>query len=130
MPTVACPLARTGKHIAKIRALQSTLLLWPLHRLVLTPAEPQQLDSLTLESEREVLAPHSVRLDSAIEPLRVRAWRTAEQGSPQAELWTGTNDNGPWSALIVRVGEHGLCGMAPWPDHRPEKAWKWTASAP
>lgn len=71
MPTVACPLAPTGKHIAKIRALQSTLLLWPLHRLVL--AEPQQLDSLTLESECEVLALHSVRLDSAIESLRVRA---------------------------------------------------------
>ena len=73
----------------------------------------------------------SIRLSSAIESLRVRADSTTEQRPPQADLWTGTNVNDAWPALIdrlvARTGEDGLCSIAPCPDHRPEKAWKWTA---
>ncbi|HKL51786.1 MAG TPA: DNA polymerase Y family protein, partial [Wenzhouxiangellaceae bacterium] len=72
----------------------------------------------------------SIRLSSAIESLRVRADSTTEQRPPQADLWTGTNVNDAWPALIdrlvARTGEDGLCSIAPCPDHRPEKAWKWT----
>ncbi|MEX2500453.1 MAG: DNA polymerase Y family protein [Wenzhouxiangellaceae bacterium] len=72
----------------------------------------------------------SVRLSSAIESLRVRADSTTGQRPPQADLWTGTNVNDAWPALIdrlvARIGEDGLCSIAPCPDHRPEKAWKWT----
>ncbi|MBS3745551.1 MAG: DNA polymerase Y family protein [Wenzhouxiangellaceae bacterium] len=72
----------------------------------------------------------SIRLHSAIESLRLRAESTAEQRPPQADLWTGTNVNDAWPALIdrltARIGENGLCSIAPCPDHRPEKAWKWT----
>jgi protein ImuB len=71
-----------------------------------------------------------IRLSSAIESLRVRADSTTEQRPPQADLWTGTNVNDAWPALIdrlvARIGEDGLCSIAPCPDHRPEKAWKWT----
>lgn len=73
----------------------------------------------------------SVRLVSAIESLRVRADSTIEQRPPQADLWTGTNVNDAWPALIdrlvARIGEDGLCSIAACPDHRPEKSWKWTA---
>jgi len=72
----------------------------------------------------------SIRLGSAIESLRLRADSTTEQRPPQADLWTGTNVNDAWPALIdrlvARIGEDGLCSIAPCPDHRPEKAWKWT----
>jgi len=72
----------------------------------------------------------SIRLSSAIESLRIRADSTIERRPPQADLWTGTNVNDAWPALIdrlvARTGEDGLCSIAPCPDHRPEKAWKWT----
>jgi len=72
----------------------------------------------------------SVRLVSPIESLQVHADSTTEQRPPQADLWTGTNVNDAWPALVdrlvARVGEDGLCSIAPCPDHRPEKAWKWT----
>ncbi|MCA1780152.1 MAG: DNA polymerase Y family protein [Xanthomonadaceae bacterium] len=71
-----------------------------------------------------------VRLQSAIESLVVRAESTAEQPPPQADLWTGTNVNDAWPALLdrlkARVGEEGLCGIAACSDHRPEKSWKWS----
>lgn len=79
-----------------------------------------------------------VRLESAIESLVVRADSTTEQRPSQADLWAdlwadlrnGANVSDAWPALIdrlaARVGEDGLCGIAPCPDHRPEKAWQWT----
>lgn len=72
----------------------------------------------------------SIRLNSAIESLHVRAESTIGQRPPQADLWSGTNVNDAWPALVdrlvARIGEDGLCSIAPCPDHRPEKAWKWT----
>lgn len=67
---------------------------------------------------------------SAVEALTVRADSTAEHRPPQPDLWTGANGGDAWPALLDRlrakVGDEGLCGIAPCADHRPEKAWRWT----
>ncbi|MGK7296711.1 MAG: Y-family DNA polymerase [Candidatus Wenzhouxiangella sp. M2_3B_020] len=72
-----------------------------------------------------------VRLASAIERIVLCAETTTEHRPPQADLWSGTNVNDAWPALLdrlrARVGDEELCGLAPCPDHRPERAWKWTA---
>lgn len=72
-----------------------------------------------------------VRLTAAIERLVMKAESTMERRPPQADLWTGTNINDAWPALLdrlrARVGEDGLSGLAPKADHRPERAWQWTA---
>jgi protein ImuB len=71
-----------------------------------------------------------IRLKAAIERLVVSAESTAEHRPPQADLWTGTNVNDAWPALLdrlrARVGPDALCGVAPRADHRPEHAWQWT----
>ncbi|MDT8408778.1 MAG: DNA polymerase Y family protein [Wenzhouxiangellaceae bacterium] len=72
-----------------------------------------------------------LRLQSAIESLVLRADSSAGQRPPQADLWTSNNVNDAWPALLdrlrARVGDDGLCSITPCPDHRPEKAWKWSA---
>jgi protein ImuB len=71
-----------------------------------------------------------VRLKAAIERLVVCAESTAEHRPPQADLWTGTNVNDAWPALLdrlrARLGADALRGVAPRADHRPEHAWQWT----
>jgi protein ImuB len=71
-----------------------------------------------------------IRLKAAIERMVVSAESTAEHRPPQADLWTGTNINDAWPALLdrlrARVGQDALCGVAPRSDHRPEHAWQWT----
>jgi len=71
-----------------------------------------------------------IRLHAAIETLGMHAESTLEHRPPQADLWTGTNVNDAWPALLdrlrARIGDDGLCGITPRPDHRPEKAWAWT----
>jgi len=72
-----------------------------------------------------------VSLHSAIERLVMKAESTVERRPPQADLWTGTNVSDAWPALLdrlrARLGDDGLSGLAPRPDHRPEHAWQWTA---
>ncbi len=72
-----------------------------------------------------------VRLSAPIERLVMKADSTLERRPPQADLWTGTNVNDAWPALLdrlrARLGEDGLSGLAPRADHRPERAWQWTA---
>ncbi len=71
-----------------------------------------------------------IRIQSDIETLRVEADSVSGQRPPQADLWSGTNINDAWPALLdrleARIGEDGLCGVAPKSDHRPEKAWAWS----
>jgi len=71
-----------------------------------------------------------VRLNEAIETLVLGAASTAEHRPPQADLWTGANGGDAWPALLdrlaARIGAENLSGIAPCPDHRPEKAWRWT----
>jgi protein ImuB len=71
-----------------------------------------------------------IRLSGAIERLVVAAESTAEHRPPQADLWTGTNGNDAWPALLdrlrARLGDDALCSIAPRSDHRPEHAWQWT----
>ncbi|MDT8438423.1 MAG: DNA polymerase Y family protein [Wenzhouxiangellaceae bacterium] len=72
-----------------------------------------------------------VRLVSPIEALVMRAARTSEACPGQADLWGEHNAGDAWSALLdrlgARIGRERLCGIAPCADHRPEKAWRWTA---
>lgn len=71
-----------------------------------------------------------VRLTEAIETLVLGAESTAEHRPPQADLWTGANTADAWPALLdrlaARIGIDNLRGITPCPDHRPEKAWRWT----
>ncbi|MFU8878462.1 MAG: Y-family DNA polymerase [Wenzhouxiangellaceae bacterium] len=71
-----------------------------------------------------------LRLESDIESLLLCAEDTVEHRPPQADLWTGNNGSDDWPALLdrlrARIGDKALCSLAPCPDHRPEKAWKWT----
>lgn len=71
-----------------------------------------------------------IRITADIERLKVEADSVRGQRPPQADLWNGTNINDAWPALLdrlsARIGEDGLCGVAPKSDHRPEKAWAWT----
>jgi protein ImuB len=71
-----------------------------------------------------------VRITADIERLKVDADSVRGQRPPQADLWSGTNINDAWPALLdrlsARIGEDGLCGVAPKSDHRPEKAWAWS----
>ncbi len=71
-----------------------------------------------------------LRLTSDIESLLVCAEDTVEHRPPQTDLWTGNNGNDDWQALLdrlrARVGNQGLAGIAPCPDHRPERAWRWS----
>lgn len=71
-----------------------------------------------------------VRLSAPIETLVMRATGTAEARPAQADLWNERQAGDAWPALLdrlgARVGEENLCGIAPCPDHRPEKAWRWT----
>jgi len=71
-----------------------------------------------------------IRLNAKIETLVLRADSTVQRRPPQADLWSGTTINDAWPALLdrlrARVGEDGLRGISPHPDHRPENAWRWT----
>jgi protein ImuB len=70
-----------------------------------------------------------IELDAAVEAVALRAESTSEHRPPQADLWTGNNRGDAWPALLdrlrARLGEDGLSGLAPQPDHRPERAWRW-----
>jgi len=71
-----------------------------------------------------------VRLRGDIEAISLDAESTAEHRPPQADLWNGVNTGDAWPALLdrlaARVGAENLRGVTPYPDHRPEKAWRWT----
>ncbi len=81
------------------------------------------LELLALKLER-------LELSAAVEAVELRAESTAEHRPPQADLWSGHGNRGDaWPALLdrlrARLGDDGLSGLAPRPDHRPEKAWRW-----
>lgn len=71
----------------------------------------------------------NLALPGPVEAVELRAESTDEHRPPQADLWNGNNRGDAWPALLdrlkARVGEGGLAGLAPQPDHRPEKAWRW-----
>ncbi|MEE4304538.1 MAG: DNA polymerase Y family protein [Wenzhouxiangella sp.] len=70
-----------------------------------------------------------LELPAPVEAVELRAESTDEHRPPQADLWSGHNRGDAWPALLdrlkARLGEDGLSGLAPQPDHRPEKAWRW-----
>jgi len=82
------------------------------------------LDLLALKLE-------TLHLPGAIDGVLIRADSTTEHQPAQADLIDGHNRGDAWSALIdrltTRLGPQGLGGLAAWPDHRPEKAWRWVA---
>jgi protein ImuB len=69
------------------------------------------------------------RLPAPVEAIRLSAESTDEHRPPQADLWSGHNRGDAWPALLDRLraglGDNGLAGLSPCPDHRPEKAWCW-----
>ena len=71
----------------------------------------------------------NLELPAPVEAVELRAESTDEHRPPQADLWSGHNRGDAWPALLdrlrARLGEAGLSGLAPQPDHRPEKAWRW-----
>ncbi|RFF32227.1 Y-family DNA polymerase [Wenzhouxiangella sediminis] len=71
----------------------------------------------------------NLELPAPVEAVELRAESTGEHRPPQADLWSGHNRGDAWPALLdrlkARLGEAGLSGLAPQPDHRPEKAWRW-----
>lgn len=84
--------------------------------------EERLLDLLALKLDR-------LELPAAVEAVELRAESTDEHRPPQADLWSGNNRGDAWPALLdrlrARLGDEGLAGVAPRPDHRPEKAWCW-----
>jgi len=70
-----------------------------------------------------------IELAGAVEAVELRAESTGEHRPPQADLWSGNNRGDAWPALLdrlrARLGDDGLSGLAPQPDHRPERAWRW-----
>lgn len=71
-----------------------------------------------------------LKLDADISSLVVRAESTESFRPPQADLWSESATGDSWEALLdrlqARVGAENLCSIAPCPDHRPEKSWRWS----
>lgn len=84
--------------------------------------EERLLELLALKLE-------NLELPGPVEAVELRAESTDEHRPPQADLWSGNNRGDAWPALLdrlrARLGDDGLSGLAPQPDHRPEKAWRW-----
>ncbi|WP_376695437.1 Y-family DNA polymerase [Wenzhouxiangella sp. EGI_FJ10305] len=84
--------------------------------------EERLLELLALKLE-------SLELPGPVEAVELNAESTGEHRPPQADLWSGNNRGDAWPALLdrlrARLGDDGLSGLAPQPDHRPEKAWRW-----
>lgn len=84
--------------------------------------EARLLELLALKLER-------LELPAAVAAVELRAESTAEHRPPQADLWSGNNRGDAWPALLdrfrARLGEDGLAGLVPQPDHRSERSWRW-----
>jgi protein ImuB len=84
--------------------------------------EERLLELLALKLE-------NLDLPAAVEAVEMSAESTDEHRPPQADLWSGNNRGDAWPALLdrlkARLGDNGLSGLVPQPDHRPEKAWRW-----
>jgi len=70
-----------------------------------------------------------LKLAGDIDAIQLEADSTAERRPAQSDLLSGVNRSDAWPALLdrlsARLGESGLSGLAPTPDHRPEHAWTW-----
>jgi protein ImuB len=76
---------------------------------------------------REKLA--SMALARPVEELRLQAGGFEPLGARTAGMFgDAAADDEDWARLLERLrqrlGHEGVCGLAPYPDHRPEHAWQ------